>query len=515
MVVPYKHEPFTDFTVEENRSAMLEALKKVEADLGKEYPLIIGGERITTNDKIKSVNPAKKDEVVGYVSKANQELAEQAMKVADTTFETWRKSDPKFRADILFRSAAIVRRRKHEFTAHLVKEGGKPWKEADADTAEAIDFMEYYGRQMLKFKDGVEINSRPIEYNQYNYIPLGVGVVISPWNFLFAIMAGTTVASMVSGNTVLLKPASSTPVIAYKLMEVLEEAGMPAGVINYIPGPGSEVGDYLVDHPRTRFISFTGSRDVGTRIFERAAKVQPGQKWLKRTIIEMGGKDTIVVDNEADLELAAQSIVQSAFGFSGQKCSACSRAVIHEDVYDQVKDRVAALTKEKSAGDPHDNSHFMGPVIDQGAYDKIMSYIEIGKKEGELLAGGDGDDSKGWFVNPTVFADLDPEARIMQEEIFGPVVGLTKAKNFDHAIEIANNTEYGLTGAVITNNRVHQEKAREDFHVGNLYFNRGCTAAIVGYQPFGGFNMSGTDSKAGGPDYLIHHMQGKTTSEMF
>ncbi|CDO04259.1 1-pyrroline-5-carboxylate dehydrogenase [Oceanobacillus picturae] len=515
MVVPYKHEPFTDFTVEENRQQMLEALKKVEADLGKEYPLVIGGERITTDDKIVSVNPANREEVIGYVSKANKELAEKAMQTADKTFETWRKSDPKLRADILFRAAAIVRRRKHEFTAHLVKEGGKPWKEADADTAEAIDFMEYYGRQMLELKDGVKINSRPIEFNQYNYIPLGVGVVISPWNFLFAIMAGTTVAAMVTGNTVLLKPASATPVIAYKLMEVLEEAGLPAGVINFIPGPGSEVGDYLVDHPRTRFVSFTGSRDVGTRIFERAAKVQDGQKWLKRTIIEMGGKDTIVVDKEADLELAAQSIVQSAFGFSGQKCSACSRAVIHQDVYDEVKDRVASLTKELSAGDPYDNSHFMGPVIDQGAYDKILDYIEIGKKEGELLVGGTGDDSKGWFVNPTVFADLKPNARIMQEEIFGPVVGLTKAKDFDEAIEIANNTDYGLTGAVITNNREHQEQARQDFHVGNLYFNRGCTAAIVGYQPFGGFNMSGTDSKAGGPDYLIHHMQGKTTSEMF
>ncbi|MEC5424342.1 L-glutamate gamma-semialdehyde dehydrogenase [Virgibacillus sp. C22-A2] len=515
MVVPYKHEPFTDFTIEENKQLMLDALKQIESDLGKDYPLIIGGERITTEDKIVSVNPANKEEVVGYVSKATKELAEKAMQVADETFETWRKTDPKFRADILFRSAAIVRRRKFEFTAHLVKEGGKPWKEADADTAEAIDFLEYYGRQMLELKDGVKIESRPIEFNQYNYIPLGVGVVISPWNFLFAIMAGTTTAAMVSGNTVLLKPASTTPVIAYKLMEVLEEAGMPAGVVNYIPGPGSEVGDYLVDHPRTRFVSFTGSRDVGTRIFERAAKVQEGQKWLKRTIIEMGGKDTIVVDNEADLELAAQSIVQSAFGFSGQKCSACSRAVIHEDVYDQVKDRVAELTKELSAGDPYDNSHFMGPVIDQGAYDKISSYIEIGKKEGKLLAGGDGDDSKGWFINPTVFADVDPNARIMQEEIFGPVVALTKAKDFDEAIEIANNTDYGLTGAVITNNRTHQEQARQDFHVGNLYFNRGCTAAIVGYQPFGGFNMSGTDSKAGGPDYLIHHMQGKTTSEMF
>src|SRR5690625_1513710 len=295
MVVPYTHEPFTDFTVEENKRAMEEALKKVESDFGKEYPLIIGGERVTTDDKIKVVNPANKNEVLGYVSKANQELAERAHKIADETFETyWRKSDPKMRADILFRAAAIVRDRKHEFSAHLVKEGGKPWKEADADTAEAIDFLEYYGRQMLKLKDGMPVNSRPIEHNQFHYIPLGVGVVISPWNFLFAIMAGTTSAAMVTGNTVLLKPASATPIIAYKFMEVLEEAGMPAGVVNFIPGPGNEVGDYLVDHPQTRFVSFTGSREVGTRIFERAAVVHEGQKWLKRTIIEMGGKDTIV-----------------------------------------------------------------------------------------------------------------------------------------------------------------------------------------------------------------------------
>src|SRR5699024_328554 len=320
---------------------------------------------------------------------------------------------------------------------------------------------------------------------------------ISPWNFLFAIMAGTTASAMVTGNTVLLKPASTTPVIAYKFMEVLEEAGMPKGVVNYIPGPGSEVGDYLVDHPRTRFVSFTGSRDVGVRIFERAAKVHEdkGQIWLKRTVLEMGGKDTIVVDKEADLELAADAIVKSAFGFSGQKCSACSRAVIHEDVYDQVKDRVAELTKDVQASDPATNEFFTGPVIDQAAFDKITSYIEIGKEEGQLIAGGVADNSTGWFVQPTVFADVDPEARLMQEEIFGPVVALTKAKDFDQAIDIANNTDYGLTGAVITNNREHLEQARRDFHVGNLYFNRGCTGAIVGYQPFGGFNMSGTDSK--------------------
>jgi 1-pyrroline-5-carboxylate dehydrogenase len=513
MVLPYKHEPFTDFSIEENRKAIEEAISYVEGEMGKEYPLIIGGERVTTEDKIVSVNPANKSEVVGTVSKANQELAEKAMKVADSTFETWRKSKPEMRADILFRAAAIIRRRKHEFSGYLVKEAGKPWNEADADTAEAIDFLEFYGRQMLDIKNGVRVESREIEYNRYNYIPLGVGVVISPWNFPFAIMAGTVVAAMVTGNTVLLKPASTTPVVAYKFMEVMEEAGMPAGVINYIPGSGAEVGDYLVDHPRTRFVSFTGSRDVGTRIYERAAKVNPGQKWLKRVIAEMGGKDTIVVDKEADLELAAQSIVKSAFGFSGQKCSACSRAVIVEDVYDQVLNRAVELAKDLTVGNTSANEHFMGPVNDQGAYDKIMSYIEIGKQEGKLMLGGEGDDSTGWFIKPTIFADLAHDARIMQEEIFGPVVAFSKAKDFDEAIEVANNTDYGLTGAVISNNRAHIEKAREDFHVGNLYFNRGCTGAIVGYQPFGGFNMSGTDSKAGGPDYLLLHMQAKTTSE--
>ena len=509
MVVPYKHEPLTDFSIEENRRKMEEAIKKVESELGGDYPLIIDGERITTDEKITVVNPANKNEIIGRVSKANKELAEKAIEAATKNFEWWRKTDPKMRADILFRAAAIIRRRRFEFTAMIIKEGGKPWKEADADIAEGIDFLEYYGRQMLNLKDGVPVESRPIERNQFFYIPLGVGVVISPWNFLFAIM--------VTGNTVLLKPASATPIIAYKFIEVLEEAGMPPGVVNYVPGPGAEVGDYLVDHPKTRFISFTGSREVGVRIFERAGVVheEKGQIWLKRTILEMGGKDTIIVDKEADLDLAAQSIVQSAFGFSGQKCSACSRAVIVEDVYEEMKERIVALTKELTIGDPADFNNFMGPVIDQAAYDKIMNYIEIGKKEGKLLIGGTGDDSTGWYVNPTIFADVDPQARIMQEEIFGPVLAITSAKDFDEAIEIANNTEYGLTGSVISNNRLNLEKEREDFHVGNLYFNRGCTGAIVGYQPFGGFNMSGTDSKAGGPDYLIQHMQAKTVSEMF
>ncbi|PLT33308.1 L-glutamate gamma-semialdehyde dehydrogenase [Bacillus sp. V5-8f] len=515
MVQPYKHEPFTDFSREANKNDYLKGLETVQAYLGQDYDLVIGGERISTEDKIVSYNPANKHEVIGRVSKADRKLAEQAMKAADQAFQKWKKVEPEIRADVLFKAAAIFRRRKHEFSALLTKEAGKPWNEADADTAEAIDFLEFYGRQMLKLKDGIPVQSRADEYNRYDYIPLGVGIIISPWNFPFAIMAGTAVASIVTGNAILLKPASATPVVAAKFVEVMEEAGLPKGVLNYVPGSGAEVGDYLVDHPRTRFISFTGSRDVGIRIFERASKVNEGQIWLKRVIAEMGGKDTIVVDKEADLELAAQSIVKSAFGFSGQKCSACSRAVIVEEVYDQVLSRAVELTKQLTIGNPEDHSNFMGPVIDQNAYNKIIEYIEIGKKEGRLMAGGEGDDSMGYFIKPTIFADLDPYARLMQEEIFGPIVAFCRAKDFDHALEIANNTEYGLTGAVITNNRMNMEKARTDFHVGNLYFNRGCTGAIVGYQPFGGFNMSGTDSKAGGPDYLVLHMQGKTTSEMY
>ncbi|KHF39207.1 L-glutamate gamma-semialdehyde dehydrogenase [Halalkalibacter okhensis] len=512
MTVPYKHEPFTDFSIEEHVQQFEIALKQVKSELGKDYDLVIGGEKVTTDEKIVSVNPSNKSEVVGTVSKANKELAEKAMQVADKTFQTWKKWDPKVRADILFKAAAIVRRRKHEFSAYLVYEAGKPWNEADADTAEAIDFLEYYGRQMIELAKGYPIESRKIENNRLAYIPLGVGVVISPWNFAFAIMAGMTSAALVAGNTVLLKPASTTPVVAAKFIEVLEEAGLPAGVVNYIPGSGSEVGDYLVDHPKTRFISFTGSREVGVRIYERAAKVHEGQIWLKRVVAEMGGKDTIIVDDQADLDLAAEAIVKSAFGFSGQKCSACSRAVIHQDVYDDVLHRAILLTKKLTVGDPTERT-FMGPVNDQAAYDKVMSYIEIGKEEGTLVAGGNGDNSKGYFIEPTIFAGVDENARLMKEEIFGPVVAFCKAKDFDHALAVANNTDYGLTGAVITNNRAHIEKAKEDFHVGNLYFNRGCTGAIVGYHPFGGFNMSGTDSKAGGPDYLLLFTQAKLLSE--
>ncbi|USK29366.1 L-glutamate gamma-semialdehyde dehydrogenase [Metabacillus hrfriensis] len=515
MTVPYKHEPFTDFAIKENQQALQEALAYVNTQLNKEYPLIVGEERITTAEKITSVNPANKTEVVGVVSKATKELAEKAMEKAAVAFEKWKKQKPEARASILIRAAAMLRRRKHEFSAYLIKEAGKPWNEADADTAEAIDFLEYYARQMLKLKDGVPVQSREGEQNAFSYIPLGVGIVISPFNFPLAIMAGTAAAAIVAGNTILLKPANSTPVVAAKFAELLEEAGLPAGVLNYIPGSGAEVGDYLVDHPKTRFISFTGSREVGCRIYERAAKVHSGQIWLKRVIAEMGGKDTVAVDKDADLDLAASAIVASAFGFSGQKCSAGSRAVVHQDVYDEVLEKAVELTRKLTVGNPEEAGTYMGPVIDQNSYSKIMRYIEIGKEEGRLMTGGEGDESKGFFIQPTIFADISEKGRLMQEEIFGPVVAFCKADDFNHILEIANNTDYGLTGALISNNREHIERAKEEFHVGNLYFNRGCTGAIVGYQPFGGFNMSGTDSKAGGPDYLLLHMQAKTTSETF
>ena len=513
MRTEFRNEPFTRFDLPENKKAFEEALAKVGSELGREYDLIIGGERISTEKKIRSINPSRIDQVIGIVSQADKELAEKAIQVAYKTFDTWRKVPGQARARYLYKAAAIMRRRKHEFSAWLVKEAGKSWAEADADTAEAIDFLEYYGRQMEKLARPQELPRIPDEDNELYYIPLGVGVVIPPWNFPLAILVGMTSSAIVTGNTVVLKPASATPVIAYKFMEVLEEAGVPAGVVNYLPGSGSEIGDFLVEHKLTRFISFTGSKDVGLRINELAAKHRPGQKWIKRLVAEMGGKDAIIVDKECDLELAAQTIVVSAFGFSGQKCSACSRVIAHKDVYDQVLNRVVELTKGLTVGDVEKNEFFTGPVVDEKAFNKILEYIEIGKKEGKLMVGGEKGPDGGYFIMPTVFADVDPQARIMQEEIFGPVVAFCKAESFEHALEIANNTEYGLTGSVISNNRANLELAREEFHVGNLYFNRKCTGALVGVHPFGGFNMSGTDSKAGGPDYLLLFTQAKSVSE--
>jgi 1-pyrroline-5-carboxylate dehydrogenase len=512
-VIDFRNEPLTDFSKKENRQAFESAYRQVKAQLGKEYDLIIGGEYIQTSSKIHSINPSNVDEVIGIISEGDQQLAEKAMQTAVQTYEWWKTVSPEVRARLLFKAAAILRRKKHQFSSWMVLEAGKSWPEADGDTAEAIDFMEFYGREMLRLSELQPLTSIPGEDNDLTYNPLGVGVVIPPWNFPLAIMVGMTTAAIVTGNTVVLKPATTTNVIAAQFMEILREAGIPDGVVNYVPGPGEGVGEYLVKHPLTRFISFTGSRAVGLRINELAAKVVPGQKWLKRVAAEMGGKDSIVVDEQADLELAAEAIVKSAFGFSGQKCSACSRAIVHEKVYDDVLAKVAAKTEQLKVGTTDELDIDLGPVIDEKAYQKILAYIEIGKQEGRLMTGGGKAPGNGYFIQPTIFADVDPEARIAQEEIFGPVVAFHKAKSFDHALVIANNTEYGLTGAVISRNRMNLEKARQQFHVGNLYFNRKCTGALVGVHPFGGYNMSGTCSKAGGRDYLLLFLQGKLLSE--
>jgi 1-pyrroline-5-carboxylate dehydrogenase len=510
----FRNEPFTDFSRHENAHAMKEALERVGDLLGHEYELIIGGERLRTKSKIESRNPARPTQIVGIHQKAGAEHAEQAMQAALKAFETWQYAPVEERASLLLNAAHIIRQRKFEFCAWLVYEVGKNWVEADADVGETIDFLEFYAREALRLSKATTPIQYPGERNDLLYIPLGVGAVIPPWNFPFAIMAGMTSAAIVTGNTVILKPSSDSPTIAARFIDVLEEAGMPGGVVNFCPGSGATFGNAVVEHPKTRFIAFTGSKEVGLDINERAAKPRPGQIWIKRTILEMGGKDSIIVSADADLDEAVAGVVASAFGFSGQKCSACSRAIVEEPIYDIFVERVRERVEQLKVGDPAKNPN-MGPVVNAGALKTIQDYIETGKKEGRLVAGGNPIDTpeNGYFLEPTVFADVAPEAHISQEEIFGPVLAIIKVNDYDEALAVANNTEYGLTGAVYTHDRQKIEHARRNFHVGNLYFNRKCTGAMVGAHPFGGFNMSGTDSKAGGPDYLYLFTQAKSVAE--
>jgi 1-pyrroline-5-carboxylate dehydrogenase len=510
----FANEPFTNFKTPENARSMKEALDFVDGQLGHEYDLIIGGNRVRTDGKIRSVNPARPAQFVGIHQKSEAEHAEQAMKAALDAFETWSRTPVETRVSLLLGAAQIIRRRKLEFCAWLTFEVGKNWAEADADVGETIDFLEFYSREALRLSSTEPPIQFPGERDELHYIPLGVGAVISPWNFPFAIMAGMTAASIVTGNTVILKPSSDSPTIAAKFVEVLEEAGMPSGVVNFCPGSGGSFGNAIVEHPKTRFVAFTGSKPVGLEIHERAAKTQPGQIWIKRTILEMGGKDSILVCADADLDAAVDSVVASAFGFSGQKCSACSRAIVESAIYDVFLERLRGRVAQLTVGDPATNPS-MGPVVSKGAMESILGYIETGKKEGRLLAGGHAvkTEDGGYFLEPTVIADVAPNAVIAQEEIFGPVVAVIRVQNFDEGLNVANNTEFGLTGAVYTQSREALDIARSEYHVGNLYFNRKCTGAMVGAHPFGGFNMSGTDSKAGGPDYLLLFTQAKSVAE--
>lgn len=513
MMKPFSNQTYLNFSDPKILANQKKAIEKVRSNFGKEYPNIINGKEVFTEKKTKSINPANPDEIVGIFQKSGKEDAERAIQSAVEAFEFWKKVPARQRANYLFKAAVELRRRRYEINAWMISEVGKNYLEADADTCEAIDFLEFYGREAIRYDQKQPLTKIKGEKNEYFYIPLGVGIIIPPWNFPLAILTGMTSAAIVTGNTVVLKPSSDSPMMGWILYETFKKVGLPDGVLNYLVASGAEAGDYLVTHPKTRFISFTGSMEVGLRINELAAKLSPGQIWIKRVIAEMGGKDAIIVDSEADIDAAVEGVITSAFGFQGQKCSACSRAIVDKQVYNEFVNKLKAAVEQIQIGDPKEN-YRMGPVINASAEQNILSYIEIGKKEGKLIYGGNKVKGlNGYYIEPTIFVDVDPKSRIAQEEIFGPVLAVIQAQDFDDALRIANDTIYGLTGSVYSLNREKLNRAREEFHVGNLYFNRKCTGALVDVHPFGGFNMSGTDSKAGGRDYLLLFLQGKSVSE--
>ncbi|MCA8975407.1 MAG: L-glutamate gamma-semialdehyde dehydrogenase, partial [Planctomycetes bacterium] len=477
----FHNEPFTDFADPEQQQAFQQALQSIEKNmLGRSWPCWIGGEPIRAKESFESHDPGELTRLVGYYQQLTEEEAEAAVDKAHAAFPEWAATSVEHRARIFFIAAQRMRERKHEFSAMLCYEVGKSWVEADADTAEAIDFLEYYAGQMLRLAQPQPVTPVAGEQNQLIYIPLGVGVIIPPWNFPLAIMAGMTSAALLAGNTVVLKPASQSPAIAAMWVDLMYECGLPRQVLNFVTGPGASIGAAMVRHPKTRFISFTGSRDVGLWIYEQAARTQPGQIWMKRLIAEMGGKDSILVDKGCDLEAAAAAVAASAFGYQGQKCSACSRAIVHQDVYDAFLDRLQPHVAAIQMGHPANRHTPFGPMIDGAAKRKTMEYIEIGKEEGRLLMGGNTGPSGGYYIEPTVFVDVSPQARIAQEEIFGPVLAVIKVADFETGLQVANNTEYGLTGSVFTNDARHKAEAKARFHVGNFYINRKCTGALVG-----------------------------------
>ncbi len=514
MTREFHNEPLVDFSNPDNRGTMEQAIRKVESQLGREWSAVINGKRIKCKDQFFSHSPADPDQVIGIFQKGDVDVCNWAIEASERTFNTWRKTSAEERAEYCFRTADIMRRRKAELAAWVILETGKSWVEADADIAEGIDLVEFYGHEVLRYAEQQPLTRIPTEDNELRYIPLGVGIVIPPWNFPIAILAGTTTSAFAAGNSVILKPSSDAPGTAKRFVEILEEADVPPGVVNLVTGPGNVVGEVLVADPRTRFISFTGSKEVGVHINEVASRIATGQKWLKRVIAEMGGKNAIIVDSEADMAKAAEGVVVSAFGYSGQKCSACSRCIVDVSVYEEFMDRLCERTRAVRVGDPRDPETFMGPLINMRAAATVLDYIEIGQREGRLVLGGKQIGHKGYFVEPTIITDVDPRATIAQEEIFGPVLAVLKAQDFQHAVEIGNATQYGLTGSVYTENEEKLRIAADDFHAGNLYFNRKCTGAVVGAHPFGGFNMSGTDSKAGGRDYMLLLTQAKSVSRL-
>ncbi|MEE9612286.1 MAG: L-glutamate gamma-semialdehyde dehydrogenase, partial [Desulfatiglandales bacterium] len=509
---PFKNEPLAAFARPEVRASFQKAISEARQVLGQTYPLLIGAKEIATQKTLDSLNPADPSEIIGHICQAGRKEIDLAVAAAKGAFSEWRDTSAEDRSQYLFRSAEIARSRIFQLAALQVIEVGKQWDQAFADVGEAIDFLEYYGREMMRLGGIKRMGKAPGELNNYFYMPKGLAAVIAPWNFPLAISCGMCSAAMVAGNCVIYKPSNLSAVTGYMLADIFKEAGIPEGVFNYTPGPGSEIGDYLVDHPDISVIAFTGSMEVGLRIIERAGRIRHGQANVKKVIAEMGGKNAIIVDDDADLDQAVTHVIQSAFGYQGQKCSACSRAIVLESIYDKFVRRLVEAAKSIRIGPAEDPANFMGPVVDGEARKKILEYIEIGKKEGTLLLAREVP-QKGYYVPLTIFAAIKPHHRLAKEEIFGPVLSIMKATTFDEAIEMANSTRFALTGGVFSRSPRHLEQARKTFEVGNLYLNRGITGALVERQPFGGFRMSGVGSKAGGPDYLLQFMDPRLVCE--
>jgi len=504
---PYQTEPYSDFTVQANASAYQRALDVVQSNLGERALLVIGGEHMDTKASIESLNPALPSQRVGASASASAKHVDRAITAAWDAYAVWSRRTAQERAGLIHRVGDIIAERKFEFAAWQTFEAGKNWAEAEADVAEAIDFCRYYAHEALRLSEPIPVDEYPGETNESWLVPIGAGVVIPPWNFPLAILVGMTVGPIAAGNTVVVKPASNTPLVGWGFVKVLEEAGLPPGVVNFLPGSGGTIGDALVDHPRTRFINFTGSKEVGLRIAERSAKVHPGQLWLKRSYMEMGGKDALIVDDTCDLDAAAADVVRSAFGFQGQKCSACSRLIVFASVHDDLVDRVIEYASQLSVG-PAVENHPVGPVISGAQHRSILSEIALGVDTADLVMGGHAvERDGGYYIEPTIFDHVAPDSRLAQHEIFGPVLSVITVEDFDEALDVANGTEFGLTGGLYSSDERRLERATRDFHVGNLYLNRKITGALVGIQPFGGFNMSGTNAKAGGPDYLRLFME--------
>lgn len=515
--LPFEHAPYFNFSDPQVAKAQQDAFAHVRGrHVGQTFPLLIGGEAVQGDGTFSVTNPGDSRETVWTFQKASAEQLKTAVRCAQVAFDDWRFSDPLQRATIFKRAAELLRARRMEFNAVMTLENGKNWAEADGEVAECVDHFEVFARETLKWAQGKPVYPMPDEHVTTVYEPIGVVAVISPWNFPAAIPLGMALGAIAAGNTVVWKPAGETPLSSYLMIELLYQAGLPRNVIQFLTGDDEVLGDPLVDHPDIRMIAFTGSREIGCRIFERAAKVQPGQRWLKRVMAEMGGKDATVVCADGDLDAAALGIAQAAFGYAGQKCSACSRAIVEDSVYDEVLGKVKAYAEAMQVGLPETNAA-TGPVIHAGSLERILDYVEKGKQSATLVTGGTRPQNElhGAYLSPTIFGDVQPGDPMFQEEIFGPVLTFTRAQDWQHALELANDSEYGLTGSFYSRDPGKISEARRRFHVGNLYINRKCTGAMSGTHAFGGYGMSGTNAKVGGPDYLFWFLQTKTVAQRY